>query len=101
MGITEIKVVGYDIEKKQYKFVIKIGDNDYKLSLKWDKVKKSFNKIGKQLNKDIHQKLLYDIQSKMIIKDKNYMTAKDFLNGKKLRKNKRKINDIQNFFNFI
>ena len=100
-NIKEIKVIGFDSGKDQFKFEVTIDENSFKLYLKWANITKSFDKIKKELNRDIHLKLLYDIQSRMIIKDRKYMSAKDFIYGIPLKKNKRKINDVQNLFKYL
>ena len=106
--ISQIKVTGYDNEKKQYKFLIKIEDNEndieenLKINLKWKYIKKSFILIKKKLNKNLYHKICYDLDTQMVIKDKNWMTAKEFIKGKNMKADPiRKLTDVQNLFNYI
>ena len=78
--------------------------NEYqsqKIHLKWDKIIEAFRYIKKELNKDIHAKFLYTLCTSVLIKDKHYRTTKEFLFGVPLKKNIRKISDVQIVLNFL
>lgn len=104
--IKEIKVKSHNTKDKTYKLELVLQNNEdelikdsIKVNIKWNKVIKGFKKIKKELNVNIYNKLIYDISNSVIIKDKKYSDAKKFLFGLPFKKNKRKVSDIQLFFN--
>ena len=107
-NIKHITVKGYDSSEKTYKLQIDFekdadGRNvqSQKIFLKWTKIIKAFRHIKKELNKDIYAKLLYTLCTSIIIKDKHYRTTQEFLYGVPLKKNIRKIIDVQAVLNFL
>ena len=107
-NIKEIVVKGYNSSEKTYKLQLdfeKDGDGRHvqsqKICLKWNKVIKAFRHIKKELNEDIYAKLLYTLCTSIVIKDKHYRTTKEFLYGVPLKKNIRKISDVQAVLNFL
>lgn len=107
-NIKNITVKGYDSSEKTYKLQLdfeKDGDGSHvqnqKIHLNWNKIVKAFRHIKKELNKDIYAKLLYTLCTSIIIKDKHYRTTKEFLYGVPLKKNIRKISDVQAVLNFL
>ena len=107
--IQEIKVKSHNTRDKTYKLELVLtsdpnaGDDlikdSIKVNIKWRKVVQGFRKIKKELNVNIYNKLVYDISNAVIIKDKKYSDAKKFLYGIPFSKNKRKVADVQLFFN--
>jgi hypothetical protein len=107
-NIKLITVKGYDSSEKTYKLQLdfeKDADGRHvqsqKIFLKWTKIIKAFRHIKKELNKDIYAKLLYTLCTSIIIKDKHYRTTQEFLYGVPLKKNIRKISDVQAVLNFL
>lgn len=107
-NIKDILVKGYNSSDKTYKLQLDFEKDEdgshvqsQKIYLKWDKVVKAFHHIKKELNKDIYAKLLYTLCTSIVIKDKHYRTTQEFLHGVPLKKNIRKISDIQAVLNFL
>ena len=107
-NIANIIVKGYNSSKKTYKLQLDFENDEYgeqvqsqKIYLKWNKIMKAFRHIKKELNEDIYAKLLYTLCTSIIIKDKHYRTTKEFLYGVPLKKNVRKISDVQDILNFL
>ena len=105
-NIVSIKVRGYNHRDKVYKLSLSIDenadsvvDNEIKINIHWDKVIAGFKLVKHELNKNIYQKLVYDLSMGLVINDRKYNDAKKFLYGKPLSRNIRKISDVQNFFN--
>lgn len=105
-NIVSIKVRGYNHRDKVYKLSLSIDenadsvvDNEIKINIHWDKVIAGFKLVKHELNKNIYQKLVYDLSMGLVINDRKYNDAKKFLYGKPLSRNIRKICDVQNFFN--
>ena len=107
-NIKNIIVKGYNSSKKTYKIQLDFNADDdgqecqsQKIHLKWDQIVEAFRHIKKELNKDIHAKFLYTLCTSVLIKDKHYRTTKEFLYGVPLKKNVRKISDVQIVLNFL
>ena len=107
-NIKNLIVKGYNSSEKTYKLQLdfeKDADGCHvqsqKIHLHWDKVVSAFTYIKKELNEDIYAKLLYTLCTTIIIKDKHYRTTKQFLYGVPLKKNIRKISDVQAVLNFL
>ena len=107
-NIKDIIVKGYNSSDKTYKLQLDFEKDEdgshvqsQKIYLKWDKVVNAFHHIKKELNKDIYAKLLYTLCTSIVIKDKNYRTTQEFLYGVPLKKNIRKISDVQAVLNFL
>lgn len=105
-NIVSIKVRGYNQRDNVYKLLLSIDenvdsivDNKIKININWNKVIDGFKLIKHELNKNIYQKLVYDLSMGLVINDRKYNDAKKFLYGIPLSKNIRKISDVQNFFN--
>ena len=105
-NIVSIKVRGYNQRDNVYKLLLSIDenvdsivDNKIKININWNKVIDGFKSIKHELNKNIYQKLVYDLSMGLVINDRKYNDAKKFLYGIPLSKNIRKISDVQNFFN--
>ena len=107
-NIKNIIVKGYNSSEKTYKLQLDFQKDEdgrhvqsQKIHLNWNKIVKAFRHIKKELNKDIYAKLLYTLCTSIIIKDKHYRTTKEFLYGVPLKKNIRKISDVQAVLNFF
>jgi len=110
MKVNKIEVSGYNQVKKTYKLNLDITqqvigqddvDSQKLLSLTWKDIKKGLEKIRKKLNDNMYQKLIYDLESKFYVLDSKYRNAQEFINGRPLKKNVRKISDVQNFFDVL
>lgn len=109
--IQEIKVKSHNTRDKTYKLELVLSTaeesasstelikDSIKVNIQWKKVIQGFRKIKKDLNVNIYNKLVYDISNSVIIKDKKYSDAKKFLYGIPFSRNKRKVSDVQLFFN--
>lgn len=99
-SIVNIKVRGYDDTSKKYKFLLILeGEkNQRKVNIRWNKIQKGLKKIKKDINKNVHAKLMFDLELNVVIKDKKYNSLNKFINGLPYKKNERKLSDIQNLF---
>lgn len=109
--IQQINVKSHNTRDKTYKLELVLSTSEdnassselikdsIKVNIHWRKVKQGFRKIKTDLNANIYNKLVYDISNTIIIKDKKYSDAKKFLYGIPLSRNKRKVSDVQLFFN--
>ena len=106
-NIESLTVKGYNSNTNLFKIKIDFKEIDgnkpesQKIHLKWDDVISAFKNIKKELNKDIYKKLIYSLCTSIVIKDQNYRTTKEFLFGVPLKKNNRKINDVQAVLNYL
>lgn len=106
-NIQNISIIGFNKKDNMYKIQLDFNDVDdekirsQKLYLGWDEIFDSFKHIKKELNTDIYSKLRYTLCSSIVIKDDQYKSTKEFLNGVPGKKNIRKITDIQKVFDFL
>ena len=107
-NIVSINVIGYNESNSFYKIILNIKEDENvierKVNIKWNNINNGLKSIKKKINKNIYYKLLYDLESKVIINDKRYNSVKKFINGKNkniFKKKSRQISDVQNFLNAI
>ena len=107
-NIVSINVIGYNESNSFYKIILNIKEDknviELKVNIKWNNINNGLKSIKKKINKNIYYKLLYDLESKVIINDKRYNSVKKFINGKNkniFKKKSRQISDVQNFLNAI
>jgi len=91
------------IQLKKYKFLLVLDEgeentSERKVNIKWERVQKGLKCIKKVINKNVYTKLMYDLELNVIINDHIYNSLKKFINDIPLKKNNRKINDVQNLF---
>ena len=110
MKVNKVEISGYNNVKKTYKLTIDITqqsigkadvDTQKILSLTWKNIKKGLEKIKQKLNPTMYKKLIYDLENKFYVLDSKYRNAQEFINGRPLKKNVRKISDVQNFFDVL
>ena len=104
--IKEIFIKGYDDTTKKYKFLLVLDEgeentSERKVNIKWERVQKGLKLIKKDINKNVYAKLMFDLELNVIINDPIYNSLEKFINGIPLKKNNRKINDVQNLFDRI
>lgn len=104
--INEIFIKGYDDTTKKYKFLLVLDEgegktSERKVNIKWDRIQKGLKYIKKDINKNVYAKFMFDLELNVIINDPIYNSLEKFINGIPLKKNNRKINDVQNLFDRI
>jgi len=104
--INEIFIKGFDDTNKKYKFLLVLDEgegktSERKVNIKWERVQKGLKCIKKDINKNVYAKLMFDLELNVIINDPIYNSLEKFINGIPLKKNNRKINDVQNLFDRI